>query len=257
MNLGSIHILVCLLTAHLIADFLMQTENDINRKETFKVLLKHSSIHAALAYLLVGVLSWWEIPLSILISHALIDRMKARSKNKSVLVFVIDQLAHIFILTLLAFLLPVLYSQETSFWALWLGSNYYQIIILAAGVILVTRVGGIFIGMATTPYLRQLEISRQQNGINSGHTIDPLSRGFDNGGYVIGLLERSMILLLVLFNQAAAIGILIAAKSLFRFGEIKDRANRMEAEYILIGTMMSFLFALVVSFAVQRLLPLM
>ena len=256
MNLGSLQVLVCLLTAHLIADFLLQTENDINKKDTLKVLLKHSSIHALLAYTLVGVLSWWEIPLSILLSHALIDRMKARSKNKSVIVFVIDQLAHVFILALLAYLLPSLYPNETPFWVLWLGSGYFQALVLLIGIIMVTRVGGIFIGMAATPYLNQLEATRRQDGSKGKRAVDPLSRGFDNGGYIIGQLERSLILLLVLSNQAAAIGILIAAKSLFRFGEIKDRSNRMEAEYILIGTLMSFLFALVVSFAVQKLLPL-
>ncbi len=35
-------------------------------------------------------------------------------------------------------------------------------------------------------------------------------------------------------------GFFIAAKSIFRFGELKDHENRMEAEYITIGTMLSF-----------------
>jgi hypothetical protein len=45
---------------------------------------------------------------------------------------------------------------------------------------------------------------------------------------------------------------LIAAKSIFRFGELKDSENRKEAEYILIGTFASFLFALVISLLIRR-----
>jgi len=43
-------------------------------------------------------------------------------------------------------------------------------------------------------------------------------------------------------------------KSLFRFGEIKDPANRKEAEYILIGTLLSFGFALAVGMVVKTLI---
>jgi hypothetical protein len=41
-------------------------------------------------------------------------------------------------------------------------------------------------------------------------------------------------------------------KSLFRLGEIKDPANRKETEYILIGTMLSFAFAMIVGLAVKH-----
>jgi hypothetical protein len=47
---------------------------------------------------------------------------------------------------------------------------------------------------------------------------------------------------------------LIAAKSILRFGEIKDNENRKQAEYIIIGTFASFLYAIVVSLAVRSLL---
>jgi hypothetical protein len=249
-------IILCLFTAHLAADFLMQTENDIKHKNTSRVLLKHSSIHALLGYFLVGIFPWWEIPLSILVSHALIDRTKASSNNKGILVFLLDQAAHLSILVLIGLLLPAVRPERASVWMGWFGVDYYRFLLISAGAILVTRVGGILIGTAAAPYLRQLESARQEKS-GSARTIDPLGRGFDNGGYMIGLLERSLIYIFVLINQPAAIAILITAKSLFRFGEIKDRSNRMEAEYILIGTLMSFLFALAVSCSVRLVLPLL
>ncbi len=70
-------------------------------------------------------------------------------------------------------------------------------------------------------------------------------RGLRGGGKAIGQLERALIFVFVLINQFSAIGFLIAAKSIFRFGELRDRSNRMEAEYIIIGTLISFLWAIV------------
>ena len=62
---------------------------------------------------------------------------------------------------------------------------------------------------------------------------------------MIGQWERALIFLFVCSGQFGSIGFLVAAKSIFRFGELKDRDNRMEAEYITIGTLMSFGWALV------------
>ncbi len=68
---------------------------------------------------------------------------------------------------------------------------------------------------------------------------------------MIGQLERALIFLFVFVNQSAGIGFLIAAKSVFRFGEIKDHKHRMEAEYIIIGTLMSFGYGILVAYATK------
>ena len=57
-------------------------------------------------------------------------------------------------------------------------------------------------------------------------------------------------------GQFAGVGFLVAAKSIFRFGELKDSENRKQAEYIIIGTFTSFLLAIVLSLVVQALLKL-
>jgi len=66
---------------------------------------------------------------------------------------------------------------------------------------------------------------------------------------VIGQWERALIFLFVLVGQLGGIGFLIAAKSIFRFGELKDPTNRREAEYITIGTLMSFGTAMAIAYA--------
>ena len=55
----------------------------------------------------------------------------------------------------------------------------------------------------------------------------------------------------ILGGHLEAIGFLVAAKSVFRFGEIKDPQNREEAEYILIGTLLSFVIAITVGYVIK------
>ena len=57
-----------------------------------------------------------------------------------------------------------------------------------------------------------------------------------NAGKLIGTLERVISLALILVDQFAAVGFIIAAKSLLRF---RDTATA-RTEYLLIGTLLSF-----------------
>ncbi len=61
-----------------------------------------------------------------------------------------------------------------------------------------------------------------------------------NRGKYIGILERTFIYFLVIFNQYTAIGILLGLKTFARFKELD---NRDFAEYFLIGSMLSILTA--------------
>jgi len=67
------------------------------------------------------------------------------------------------------------------------------------------------------------------------------AKGITGAGRIIGILERTIILTLVIVNQIDAVAIIFAAKSIIRFQSSKERKF---AEYYLIGTMSSVLFAL-------------
>ncbi len=77
-------------------------------------------------------------------------------------------------------------------------------------------------------------------------------RGFSSGsepgpervGATIGVLERLIVCVLVLAGQSAAIGFVIAAKTLARFRQLDDRHF---AEYYLVGTLASVTLALATS----------
>ncbi len=70
--------------------------------------------------------------------------------------------------------------------------------------------------------------------------------GLRLGGMIIGALERTLVLTIVLLGEFGAIGLILAAKGLIRYGEIKEARNQKVAEYVLIGTMLSMLWAVLV-----------
>jgi hypothetical protein len=70
-------------------------------------------------------------------------------------------------------------------------------------------------------------------------------------GRTIGALERALTLTLVLLGEYPAVGWIIAAKSLARFKQLEDREF---AEYFLVGTLASFLLALLAGVGMRILL---
>lgn len=68
----------------------------------------------------------------------------------------------------------------------------------------------------------------------------------------IGIIERLLVLIFVLIDAVEAIGFLLAAKSVFRFGDLRDGTDRKRTEYVLIGTLLSFAVAFVVSLCARR-----
>ena len=74
----------------------------------------------------------------------------------------------------------------------------------------------------------------------------------DAGAY-IGILERLLVFIFIIVNHWEAVGFLITAKSVFRFGDLKESKHRKLTEYILIGTLISFGIAIAVGLIFQLL----
>jgi hypothetical protein len=72
-----------------------------------------------------------------------------------------------------------------------------------------------------------------------------------NAGRLIGILERILIFFFVTEQEYTAIAFIIAAKGFARFKEMDQREF---AEYVLIGTLLSVLLALVIAIPVRRML---
>ncbi|RFM29004.1 DUF3307 domain-containing protein [Deminuibacter soli] len=229
---------------HLLADFVLQSKKMVRHKQRFKYrswqLWLHCFIHAALIYLLSPDKTIWAIPLIIFVTHYLIDLWKLYRKD-NLLYFVLDQAAHI------AVLIAVwcIFYQPGGWWQHlrtailqsrqgWLIASGYIIIIFPLSYIL---------GYATQRW-------RQEAEDNFARTSISLSAA----GKWIGIFERVLVFTFVLINHFEGIGFLIAAKSILRFNDIKGDHVRKEAEYVLIGTLMSFAASIITGLAVKLLL---
>jgi hypothetical protein len=247
-------ILICLLAAHFLGDFVFQGDADAARKTRLLILFKHASIVAASGYLFCGIWDLWQIPLVIFITHSLMDCIKAKSKKETACAFILDQGVHLAVITAIIILIvttkTIPINKPSTFWVEVLGKGFLESLILVSGLAVSIKAGGILIGLAVKPFTGELK--KEQERKNSDEAI--AGRGFERGGKIIGYLERGMIFLFILTGQPGSIGFLIAAKSIFRFGEIKERQNRLEAEYILIGTFMSFGYGIFIAYVTQFLL---
>jgi len=95
-------------------------------------------------------------------------------------------------------------------------------------------VGGIFVEF----FLKSLNISLENSS----------EKGLPGAGKVIGMLERGIILTFALLGEYGAISFVFVAKSMARFKQLE---KRQFAEYYLIGTLLSFFFALIVGLIAQ------
>jgi hypothetical protein len=225
-----------LLFAHVLADFVVQTGWMVENKHRPLVF----ALHVALVFVTAAiVLGQWQFTSlawlgGLAAVHGVIDLAKRLSRATGLAGFVLDQGAHLVSLIALAALMPTLWAD--GLWAgLLPGQGWLlEALTLAAGFLLATRAGGFAVGALLTPY-RDVE----------------LPQGLEHGGQMIGLLERAMIFLLVLAGEPAGIGFLIAAKSVLRLeATFADGAkHHRAAEYIIIGTLASFAWAMAVSFA--------
>ena len=66
-------LLLALATAHLLADFVLQSDKDVANKQRMVVQLKHVAIVASLSYFLVGDWRAWPVPALIGFTHFVIE----------------------------------------------------------------------------------------------------------------------------------------------------------------------------------------
>lgn len=225
-----------LLLAHLIGDFFTQTQAGIEHKEEKKwkssFLYVHILIHFALIILILWDLSAWKVALFISILHLIIDgaKLSLQTENTKRYWFYIDQFLHVAVLAIAW----VLFFEGELFieW----GNDMWVVV---TGFVLLTNPAG---------YTIQAIMSRWKDDLN-----DNDDESLSDAGKLIGIFERILIYVSILSGMPQAIGFLIAAKSVFRFGDLSRAKSRKLTEYILIGTLISFLFAVCTGLAVLHL----
>ncbi len=255
---NEIKIFIPLLLVHLLADYVLQTKRDVLKKKEMQAgtHLRHALTHAVLSALVLLDFRLYYAPIVILVTHLAIDLIKERvartfkanqepyADYRPLLLFIADQALHIAVL----YALVLLMKYDTfghHFWQRFENTEYLRACIWISGFIFTVFTGGVVIGLATDSFRSELEKVRLADG------PDSRKAGFISGGATIGKAERILIFILAVSGNMAGIGFLIAAKSVFRFPEIKANRDRMEAEYVIIGTMYSFAWAIAASYLTQ------
>ncbi len=240
----TMNLLVLFVAGHLLGDFLFQTRAMVEGKGRPPVLAAHAAL--VIAAHLMALAPFWSAPiglavLGIGISHALIDAAKVRwggPRRDDLAVFLLDQAAHLAV-AIIAWLLLLRLSGPPALVlpAEWLGPWVAALATLA--VFAFNGMGGssIVTGVLATLKAR-LEEQEERSGI-------------PGSGRLIGILERMLTLILIVLGQWAAILLLVTAKSIARFEELKDRRF---AEYYLVGTLTSLLVATVTGLLLRALL---
>ncbi|MDB4922516.1 DUF3307 domain-containing protein [Mucilaginibacter sp.] len=238
----AINLLLRLIIAHLLTDFVFQPLSWIKDRKEKQIrsvkLIWHVIVTALFAYAFSGLYACWWLPLVILISHYLIDLAKSYLPDKLAW-FIADQFMHLLVIFIIWLSIDKQWAAITTELSAVVENTHFWI--LALGYILVTWPLGILIGLATAKWRNDLETSKE------------VKDGLENAGKWIGICERILILTFVLTNQYIAIGFLITAKSILRFGD-KDKKAEKKTEYILVGTLLSFaasaLLGIIISYTI-------
>jgi hypothetical protein len=226
---------VALALGHFVADFTLQTDAMVREKTRPEVLLLHVAIVAAVSWAALGFAVQPLLLLMIGASHFAIDWAKLRYNKPTFAPFAFDQAAHLVMIALGATLFPGAYASglwsvpATGPFAAWI-AHLPQAMALGAGLIATVWAGG----YAVRALMSDLKLPPNPE--------DDIS--LPKGGQLIGRLERLMILMLLLADQPDAIGLLIAAKSILRFNELARDADRRASEYVILGTLASFAWAI-------------
>ncbi|HKK38744.1 MAG TPA: DUF3307 domain-containing protein [Cryomorphaceae bacterium] len=218
-------LLIQMLLAHVLGDFVFQpkgwVKDKLKRRHKSKYLYLHILIHlAALMVVFQFDFAYWMVFLVIPISHLAIDLVKINLNNRVNLrwLFALDQLAHLLVIAVLAFYYFPDFSLSGKLFS---EANLFLLLC----ILLLTAAGSVLIQILMSRWIV---------------AEDKENQSLPAAGKYIGMLERLFIFAFVLLNQWSAIGFLITAKSVFRFGDLSRAKDRKLTEYILIGTLLSF-----------------
>jgi hypothetical protein len=222
-----VDLILLLVIAHLLSDFILQPQSWSDKKED-KILTSHHIIHAIIvgcvSYLLSFDIGFWKAAILLSVIHLLTDMLKswliARNNEKNYFFF--DQFIHLVSIVVIA-------SAYTHYCTLDFILDFEtKTIAIITGFVFCAKPSNIFI-----KYL--LKAFSVETPEEPSEKPDDVS--LPNAGKLIGIVERFLALALIIMGQYAAVGLIIAAKSILRIN------GTQKSEYVLVGTLISFSIA--------------
>ena len=159
------------------------------------------------------------------------DYIKSMYTKENMISFIIDQIVHITVIVALWSCLLGNYAEGgptlSRIWAdpkIWIFVTAYLLVLKPSSILL-------------NLFIKQWMPHDSKNDETLPHA-----------GLWIGYLERILILTFIFTHNFEGVGFLLAAKSIFRFGELNKAKEIKITEYVLIGTLASFTIATVIGF---------
>jgi hypothetical protein len=228
-------VLIPFLLMHIICDFYLQPNRWVEAKKehTYRSpeLYFHSLLHGvALLVPAIALGIGWRstacLVAIVAISHFVIDLWKVTTRNSDKFsYFVIDQSLHVSILVAIAFHMADGVTIDTVLQH----ERFSDGVMVVFAYLLILKPTSVVVASV----LRKHPIS------DTGRDNNTSVSGLIAGGELIGYLERVLILTFTLVGSYAAVGFVLAAKSIFRFGELNKSNDRSITEYVLIGSLVS------------------
>jgi hypothetical protein len=243
--------------AHLLTDFLFQTQHLVERKRhrKFAAYAKHGIIHYLCAVALTGFLIRGSILslrthaviLGLTLVHLAIDfaKMEFARRHSSFdgpAAYLSDQLLHLVTVILAACLIaPGVRFADILAWGTFVRNLPNKFLAVPVVYVAVMFGGGYLIRFLTRSLAEGLK----------SHAPEKTTDQLQNAGLYIGWLERFLVVTTMLLHSPATVGLMLTAKSIARYPEFKSERF---AEYFLIGTLLSISLAILAGAILSKLL---
>ncbi|WP_324715401.1 DUF3307 domain-containing protein [Carboxydochorda subterranea] len=249
------------LAAHVLADFLFQTDGVFQGRldGQARAYLVHGLTHLVLSWAL-SVAAWSPGVLlagvivaavhvavdvakdGLLRARARLDRGAPAGGAAGAWAFVADQLVHVWVIVFVVALIPPGFLRP------WTGADLLLRFVAGASAARVLaheeawRLAAVYLAVVLGGAVLVRLVLQAARTVPAGTGFTATGeRQVPRTGTYVGMVERALILSFLLLGSHAAVGFVIAAKSIARFRELEDRAF---AEYYLVGTLLSVLVAL-------------
>lgn len=227
--------IIKLILVHIVFDFILQSKKQVKEKEKNKLksiwTYIHPVLHGVFSLLIVWSLNFWWYAILIAVSHFTIDTIKIYIQNRhndrqKFWTFIADQIIHFVIIAIISIKYDNLkLSLDT------LISE--QVLVFIVCLVSITKPCSVIVKMFISSFNFEKKSDKDKDSL-------------DTAGMWIGILERILVFIFIIGGWWSAIGFLFAAKSVFRFGDLSKENQRVKTEYVLLGSLMSFLLVIMI-----------
>lgn len=240
---------------HIIADFYIQSTEMAEKKEEKIgwVFLHILSYWVSMLIVMLPFLSWDMCAIATIagLGHGVIDLgkylyKKFRKKENQVRLdrntFVVDQILHFFCLFFISYAVAVMKIEIVELKCI---KQFFTIIQISEEKLLAAVLAVLLIYKPADILIQKiLKTYRPISDIKNNKIITK----DNNTGRIIGMTERTIMLVFLAIGQYSSVGLVLTAKSIARYDKISKEKDF--AEYYLLGTLLSTIIVVLSSFII-------